>query len=81
MAKKVFPLNKKERVFSLFVLIVLFLALALIIPMIGAGPDAPAIWASIVGFFAAVKEHFTTYWMFYTFIAVVLFVFFGSSKK
>lgn len=81
MAMKKFKLNKRTKVFSLFGLIVLFLALALIIPMIGAGPDAPAIWASIVGFFAAVKEHFVAYWMFYAFVAAVLFAYFGSSKK
>jgi len=80
--KKIINLHaKKESIFGLFLLLVLFLLLALIIPAIGVGASSPTLWVNIVDFFQSVKDHFAQYWMFYSFIAVVLFAYFGNSKK
>lgn len=72
---------KKESVFGLFLLFVVFLLLALIIPAIGVGASSPTLWITIVDFFTSVKAHFAAYWMFYSFIAVVLFAYFGNKKR
>ena len=72
---------KKESVFGIFLLFVVFLLLALIIPAIGVGASSPTLWINIVDFFAKVKDHFASFWMFYSFIAVVLFAYIGNAKK
>lgn len=79
MAKRNVLHRNKDGVFNLFVLFVLFLLISLIIPAIGAGASAPASWVSIVTFFVSVRTHFASYWMFYSFAAIVLFAYF--SKK
>jgi len=82
MARKSNYLKKnQDNVFNLFVVFVLFLLLSLIIPAIGAGASAPTLWVDIVAFFVYVQEHFAAFWMFYSFAALVLFTYFGKSKK
>lgn len=82
MKKKSFIQKKNgNNVFALFLLLLFFLALSLIIPAIGAGPTAPALWISIVNFFKSVKDHFAAYWMFYSFGAVILIAYLTNRKK
>lgn len=82
MAKRKNYIKKnKGNIFRLFLVMVLFLLLSLIIPAIGAGANASALWISIVAFFESVKIHFAQYWMFYSFAVVVLFAYLGNSKK
>jgi hypothetical protein len=79
MAKKRNIIHKnKNNIFGLFVLLVAFLLLALIIPAIGVSASSPLLWVNIVTFFESVKIHFSSYWMFYSFIAVVLFAYLGK---
>jgi len=82
MAKnKYLKLNKKNSLFDIFLLIVLFLLLSLIIPAIGIGSSTSVLWISIVNFFESVKLHFSQFWMFYSFIALVIFAYLGKPKK
>ena len=78
MAKKNIIKKNKNNVFNLFLLFVLFLLLSLIIPAIGIGASSPTVWVSIVEFFEAVRTHFASYWMFYSFGGVVLFAYLGK---
>lgn len=78
MAKKNVLHRNKDNVFNLFMLFVLFLILSLIVPVIGAGPSAPSYWISAVDFFTAIRTHFAAYWMFYSFMAVVIFTYFNK---
>ncbi len=80
MPKKNYLKKNKDNVFNLFLLFVLFLLLSLIIPAIGAGTNAPALWISIVTFFVSVQVHFAAFWMFYSFAALVLFTYFNKKK-
>lgn len=79
--KKNYLKQNKDNVFKLFLVLILILVLSLIIPAIGIGPSSPALWISIVDFFTSIKVHFASFWMFYSFIALVLFAYMGSSKK
>lgn len=81
MGKSKLLKNGKNGVFSLFLLLVFILFLALIIPAIGVSATSPSAWISIVNFFEAIKIHFAQYWMFYSFAGVVIFAYFGRSKK
>lgn len=78
MAKKNLIHKNKSMIFRLFLLLVAFLLLALIIPAIGVGASSPTLWVQIVTFFESVRVHFSSYWMFYTFIAAVLFAYLGK---
>lgn len=77
-AKKNYLKKNKDSVFKLFLVLVLILVLSLIIPEIGAGPSAPALWISVVDFFTSIQNHFKALWMFYSFIALVIFAYFNK---
>ena len=81
MAKKNYLKKNKDSVFNLFMILVVFLLLALIVPAVGVGASSPALWIQIVDFFTAVQTHFAQFWMFYSFIAVVLFAYMGKSHR
>ena len=72
--------KNEKKIVNLFLLLVLFLLLSLLLPAIGTSTTSPAWWVSVVTFFASVKEHFTSFWMFYSFAAIVLFAYFGRKK-
>ncbi len=74
-AKKNYLKKNKDNVFGLFLFVVLFILLSLIVPAIGAGPTASALWISIVDFFVSIRTHFGLYWMFYSFSGVVIFAY------
>lgn len=78
MAKKNLLHKNKNSLFSLFVLLVLFLMLSLLIPAIGVAASSPLLWINIVDFFIGVKLHFAQYWMFYSFAAIVIFAYFNK---
>ena len=81
MKKKNVLRRNEDKVFTLFVAIVIFLVLSLVIPAIGASATSPALWIRIVAFFVSVQVHFTSFWMFYMFIATVLFAYYAKHKK
>ena len=80
MAKKNF-LKRNESAFSkiLFMLFLLVL-FSLAIPEIGTNVDSPSWWVNIVDFFTNIKEHITSYWMFYTLAGALFFTASKSSK-
>ena len=75
MAKSNFLKKNKDGVFKLFLVLVAILVLSLIIPAIGAGASSPALWVKTVDFFISIRSHFGQFWMFYSFIAVVMFAY------
>ena len=76
MPKKNYVKKNEKKIVNLFLLAVLFLLLSLVVPAIGTSATSPALWISVVTFFVSVQEHFTSFWMFYSFAAIVLFAYF-----
>jgi lipopolysaccharide/colanic/teichoic acid biosynthesis glycosyltransferase len=76
--KKKYMKKNQDVIFSLFLLLVLFLLLSLIVPAIGAKENASQFWVSTVIFFESVKIHFVSFWMFYSFAAVMLIAYLGK---
>lgn len=76
MPKKNYVKKNEKKIVNLFLIMVLFLLLSLLVPAIGSSATSPAWWINVVEFFVSVKEHFTSFWMFYSFAAIVLFAYF-----
>lgn len=81
MRVKKYIRKSKNNVYGLLLVFVLFLLLALLVPIIGTTDNAPGLWVSIVNFAIVIRDHFTQFWMFYSFAAVVFFAYLGKKKK
>jgi len=83
MAKSNFLKKNEGSVFNLLILGVVFIFLGLIIPAIGYADavTSPAYWVSTVDFFTTVRDHISSYWMFYTISGAVLYLFFNGNLK
>lgn len=68
--------KNEKKITNVFLILVLFLLLSLAVPAIGYTPTSPTWWISVVKFFVNVQNHFSAFWMFYSFAAIVLFAYF-----
>lgn len=81
MAKKNY-LKKNEAAFSkLLMVLFLLILLSVGVPTIGTTATSPAWWISVVDFFTVIRDHVSSYWMFYTLGGACLFAYLRSPKK
>lgn len=78
MAKRKNSKKNETTVKRLLIALVVFVLLSLLVPAVGAGPNAPEFWVSTVAFFTKVQLHFSSFWMFYSFIVAILIAYFNK---
>lgn len=79
MAKKSYSVKKaKSSVFTLLAIVAGVLLISVILPALI--PNGSGIVKTVVDFFLKVRDHFTDFWMFYSFILVVVLAYFAKKK-
>ena len=80
MAKKSF-IKKNEAAFSKMLMVLFLIILfSLAIPEIGTTANSYSWWVSTVDFFTSIRDHVSSFWMFYTLGGAVLFASIRNSK-
>ena len=77
MTKKNFLKKNESTISNLILLAFVFVIATLAIPAIGYADalTSPAYWVSTVDFFTTVRDHISSYWMFYTLGGALLFAY------
>lgn len=78
MAKnlKIITAKSKSNLLKILLVIAALLMLSVLVPAIF--PNATGVFGTIVGYFVAVNDHFVSFWMIYTFVALIVL---ASLKK
>ena len=75
--------KNKDSIIKLLPLLAAFVLMGLVIPAIGYEDalTSPSWWVSVVDFFASVRDHVSSYWMFYTIAGAILYFVLNGNLK